>query len=564
MSTNNSLTKTISIFEKNITIKLSQEFDNRISLWCEYDNNIIYTTVIFNKKNLEKKTHFTVYYKECIYANIKNFTNKKESGKTDKEILMSRTIDRSLRSFIRNFSDFDITLTVMLMQQGNFREDITNLALWSNFILMYYLNEDFNGLYGEKILSDGSFFNVVIKNNFLVMLEGNFTQDITQEEIYQHILNIREKSKVFSKIYEEIDSINLLKKNSLKEQDPIYNKRSDGRKSKEIRPLNLITNPLKGQSALFTRGKTSVLGILGISYNESVDISLNYKFHPFSVGESGETFGNSRREKGHGHFVKMSLSKLWKKGFSYKIIGEVLSSDGSTAMATCCATSVCLNNEYGEPLVSGITVGLINNKILVDLSAEEDDLSDCDLKIISDKNSHILGIFMDTKNIIDFKVFPEMLKEAIEGNKKIIKYLETKLSGYKELIEIKTGKIGSFVGKNGINIKDMQTKFNCRLKVFDNGYINLQTSDKKTFNLCKDIIMSFSEIKEDREITGLIRGIKTIDEKTFNINLGLFNFNIAKNKFKYEVFDIIKGIVKIEDKNINLTKIKKIAFHRIT
>lgn len=547
------------IDNKDLKIKIAKDNEKKISLWLEYDNSIVYSNLLVNNKKEDRNTNFTVFYKEMSYANSKNFI-KREQNKTDKEILMSRTVDRSIRPFLKNIHNMDqldITLSIMLLQGYS----NINLLLWSAFTLLYAILDNGSILqfpYGKKVvINDKSNMTVAVNNTGIIMLEGHFAK-LEKNQIIDTLKQLMEEKINFSNLYASLPSFGILKVSEISEERNQAYKRIE-RKWLDIRPLNIELNPLKQTSVIFQRGETKVLVVMGMYQLENQEISLMYRFHPFSVNETGETYGNSRREKGHGDFAKHSLNSFWKQGISYKIISEVFGCNGSSSMATVCGSSLCLAMESGEELVSGITGGKIGNNFIIDLTAEEDNISHCDFKVVSNENKQICGLFMDTKKVVTVEDFSILLDHTTNANCQIIKYMKSQIKFHSALLQIKSSKVGVFVGKNGTHIKEMQKVLQCNIKVFDIGYVIISTENKKLFSLAKDIVLSFNTLENNQKITAIIRGIKENEDKTININLGLLNFNIEAKKAKsLAVGQIISGTLIIEQQKITVDKIKKI------
>ena len=118
---------------------------------------------------------------------------------------------------------------------------------------------------------------------------------------------------------------------------------------------------------------------------------LHYNFPPFSVGETGMFRGPGRREIGHGNLARKSIERLLptKEEFPYtiRVVSEIMSSNGSSSMATVCA-SILSMMDAGVPLkkpAAGIAMGLMmkdvsNYKVLTDICGPEDHHGDMDLE----------------------------------------------------------------------------------------------------------------------------------------------------------------------------------------
>ncbi len=217
------------------------------------------------------------------------------------------------------------------------------------------------------------------------------------------------------------------------------NKRPDGRKLDEIRDLHAEVSVLKRThgSALFVRGNTQALVVTTIAppgseqLVESVDFSgkkrfmLHYNFPPYSVGETGRVGSPGRREIGHGALAEKAVKNVIpaQKDFPYviRVVSEVVSSNGSSSMATVCGTILSLM-DAGVPIkkpVAGIAMGLITGakgeyKVLTDIQGPEDHHGDMDFKVAGTTDG-IRAIQMDVK--ID-GLTNEMLVSALAQAKK--------------------------------------------------------------------------------------------------------------------------------------------------
>ncbi|MGE5251622.1 MAG: polyribonucleotide nucleotidyltransferase, partial [Bacteroidota bacterium] len=169
-------------------------------------------------------------------------------------------------------------------------------------------------------------------------------------------------------------------------------KRPDGRKPDEIRPIwcEVGVSPRAHGTGLFTRGETQVLsfatlGTLGeaqeldnLSPMDTKRYMHHYNFPPFSTGEVKPLRGQSRREVGHGALAERALEPVIpaEETFPYaiRVVSEVLSSNGSTSMASVCGSTLALM-DAGVPIkapVSGVAMGLVTDesgryKILTDI-----------------------------------------------------------------------------------------------------------------------------------------------------------------------------------------------------
>src|SRR5438309_8485702 len=181
--------------------------------------------------------------------------------------------------------------------------------------------------------------------------------------------------------------------------------RPDGRQTTEIRPISCEVGllPRTHGSALFTRGQTQVLSIVtlgsigdkqkldGLGLEESKRFMHHYNFPPFSTGEAKPLRSPGRREIGHGALAERALAPVipeiddWP--YTMRLVSEILSSNGSTSMASVCGSTLSLM-DAGVPIkapVAGIAMGLVTREgryaILTDIQGVEDALGDMDFKV---------------------------------------------------------------------------------------------------------------------------------------------------------------------------------------
>ena len=199
--------------------------------------------------------------------------------------------------------------------------------------------------------------------------------------------------------------VNSQLKTAFREQILSDGKRSDGRKTTDIRPITIETGllPRTHGSALFTRGETQAIVVLtmgtprdeqiidSMDLDEKKKFFLHYNFPPYCVGETGRVGFTSRREVGHGNLAERAVKQVLPdyEDFPYTIrmVSEITESNGSSSMASVCGGSLALMNA-GAPSkghVAGIAMGLIKDEdryaILSDILGAEDHLGDMDFKV---------------------------------------------------------------------------------------------------------------------------------------------------------------------------------------
>ncbi|MGC9335893.1 MAG: polyribonucleotide nucleotidyltransferase, partial [Anaerolineae bacterium] len=221
-------------------------------------------------------------------------------------------------------------------------------------------------------------------------------------------------------------------------------RRTDGRATEEIRPIWCKTGilPRAHGSGLFTRGETQVVSIatLGTPREEQKLDTLrpeeakrymhHYNFPPFSTGETWPMRGPRRREIGHGALAETALTAVLptEEQFPYtlRVVSEVLSSNGSTSMASVCGSTLSLM-DAGVPIknpVAGIAMGLISQDeryaILSDIQGLEDHLGDMDFKVAGTREG-VTALQMDIKiKGLSYDILSEALTQARTGRLHIL------------------------------------------------------------------------------------------------------------------------------------------------
>ena len=279
--------------------------------------------------------------------------------------------------------------------------------------------------------------------------------------------------------------------------------RADGRALDELRPLDCqidVLNKAHG-SALFTRGQTQSLSVTTLGSSKSSQIVdsalgeskknffLHYNFPPFSVGETGRIGPVGRREIGHGMLAERSLHRLMPSSedfaFTTRVVSEILESNGSSSMATICASSMSLM-AAGVPLkkpVAGIAMGLIkegdNYRILTDIQGLEDHLGDMDFKVAGTKDG-ITGFQLDIK--IE-GITPEIMAQALAQAKAarfiILDKMQEAISAPRssvtssaprvKTVEIPVDKIRNVIGPGGKHIKAIVEATGSDVDISDDG-----------------------------------------------------------------------------------------------
>jgi polyribonucleotide nucleotidyltransferase len=288
--------------------------------------------------------------------------------------------------------------------------------------------------------------------------------------------------------------------------------RPDGRDTKTVRPIwgEVGILPRTHGSGLFTRGETQVLTIttLGTPRDEQRLDTLgpkevkryihHYNFPPFSTGETGRVGSPGRREIGHGALAERALLPMLPEAdqfpYTLRLVSEVLSSNGSTSMASVCGSTLSLM-DAGVPIkapVAGAAMGLIQEgeqfAVLTDIQGLEDALGDMDFKVAGTRKG-ITALQMDIKiNGLRWDIMEQALSQAQEARfhildemSKIIAEPRPKLSTYAPSIltlQIDPDKIGKIIGPGGKTIRAIQEETGAKIEIDDDGTVFIAAANQ--------------------------------------------------------------------------------------
>ena len=313
-------------------------------------------------------------------------------------------------------------------------------------------------------------------------------------------------------------------------------KRVDGRKLNEIRPLNAQIGllPRTHGSGLFDRGETQVLSVVtlgspgdeqfleGLEESGRKRFMHHYNFPPYSVGETGRLGSPGRREIGHGALAEKALSSMVpnKEEFPYtiRVVSEVLGSNGSSSMASTCGASLALM-DAGVPIkkaVAGIAMGLASNeekglyKVLTDLQDLEDGNGGMDFKIAGTKDG-ITAIQLDTKTKgIPMPIIKQTLKQALEARLEILKIMDAAiaqpradLSPYAPRIisfKIDPDKIREVIGPGGKIINKIIAETNVQIDIDQDGLVMITAMDPENGKKAEEWIKNIVKVVEPGEV----------------------------------------------------------------
>ena len=309
--------------------------------------------------------------------------------------------------------------------------------------------------------------------------------------------------------------------------------RPDGRRLDEIRPIWCEAGvlPRTHGSAVFTRGQTQALSVVtlgtmsdqqrldGLGLEEFKRYMHHYNFPPFSVGEARPLRSPGRREIGHGALaeraVKVMVPPVEEFPYAIRIVTEILSSNGSTSMASVCGSTLALM-DAGVPIkapVSGIAMGLVTDEndssryaILSDIQGMEDALGDIDFKVAGTRNG-VTALQMDIKvRGLTPAIFRQALEQARQGRMFILEKMERaiqaprpEMSTYAPRIitlHIHPDKIRDLIGPGGKTIRKIQEETGCQIDIEDDGKVFLATVDEEAMERAVAMIRDLTESVE--------------------------------------------------------------------
>jgi len=354
-------------------------------------------------------------------------------------------------------------------------------------------------------------------------------------------------------------------------------KRPDGRQLDEVRDVwcEINISPRAHGSGLFTRGETQVLTLatLGtprdakeldnlIPTEQKKRYMHHYNFPPFCTGETGRLY-TSRREIGHGMLAERALEPMLpdEKDFPYtlRLVSEVMSSNGSSSMASTCGSTLALM-DTGVPIkrpVSGVAMGMVkegdNYVILTDILGMEDHLGDLDFKVTGTTEG-ITALQMDIKiGGITTEIMSEALEQARRARLHILeimlKTIDRPRADIKdhapriETLQVPVDKIGAVIGKGGETIRDIQEETNTRIEIEDDGTIFIASTDGVGYKAARERIERLTEeVEVGRIYTGKV--VRTTDFGAFVEILpgtdGLVHISQLDTSHVKNVTDVVK------------------------
>lgn len=412
-----------------------------------------------------------------------------------------------------------------------------------------------------------------------------YTPDKMEHEMRLHIL----KKELYAHLAEKFESPDLKAADFILEEmidELIHANVLENDRRPDNRPITAVRK-LSGEvklferthgSAFFVRGNTQALAVTTLAAPgqeqliESMEATtkrrfmLHYNFPPYSVGEVGMFRGPGRREIGHGALAEKALKPMIPPTsefpYAIRVVSEILSSNGSSSMATVCASTLSLM-DAGVPIakpVAGIAMGLMMTedgskfKVLTDLQGPEDHWGDMDFKVAGTKDG-VNAIQLDVKvNGLTMEIVKQTLAQAKDARMEILEFMSTVIaeprterSKYVPTIiqlSINPDKIGMVIGPGGKMINGLIKTYELTtIDIEDDGSVYIAGPDRKKSEEAAAVIRGMTR---DFKIGEVIEGkvIKTLDFGAI-VDLGggrdgMIHVSELKNGFVKTVDEVVK------------------------
>ena len=412
--------------------------------------------------------------------------------------------------------------------------------------------------------------------------------------------DVSKLKEIAIQILEEV-SDEIIHKNILDKE-----KRPDGRKLDEIRKIECRVGvlPRTHGTGLFTRGETQALTVttLGSPGDEQIIDTMeldvkkryihHYNFPPFSVGEIKPMRGPGRREIGHGALAEKALVPVLpsKEEFPYTIllVSEVLSSNGSSSMASTCGSTLSLM-DAGVPIkrpVSGIAMGIIvdskdNFKILTDIQGAEDHYGDMDFKVAGTEKG-VTALQMDVKvEGVTIEMLKAVLSQSHGNRMEILEKITAAISSPRKemsqyapriiIIKINPDKIRNVIGTGGKIINEIIDETGVQIDIEDDGSIFITSADAQSAKKAKEWIDNLThEVKSGEAFNAKVTRIMTFGAfaEILPGQEGLIHISELADRRVEKVEDIVKvgdvvpvKVIKIDEQgriNLSMKAVAKI------
>jgi polyribonucleotide nucleotidyltransferase len=356
--------------------------------------------------------------------------------------------------------------------------------------------------------------------------------------------------------------------------------RPDGRGLKDIRSLwcEVDVAPRAHGSGIFTRGETQVitLATLGtpseaqeldnLTPTENKRYIHHYNFPPFSTGETKPLRGASRRDVGHGALAERALRVVippeTEFPYTMRLVSEVLSSNGSSSMASVCGSTLALM-DTGVPIkapVAGVAMGLVKEgdrfAVLTDILGAEDHLGDMDFKVAGTPKG-ITALQMDMKvKGISSEVLRQALNQAREARSSILDVMMAAIPVPRPdlkphvpriiVVQIPVDKIGAVIGPGGKMIRSIQEETGAKIDISEDGSVFIATNDADSARRARERVEALTETAViGRIYTG--RVVRTTDFGAFVEILPNMDGMVHISQLDTERVEKVEDVVRVGD-----------------
>jgi polyribonucleotide nucleotidyltransferase len=279
--------------------------------------------------------------------------------------------------------------------------------------------------------------------------------------------------------------------------------------------------------------------------------------------------------------VEKVMPEKEKFDYTTRIVSEILESNGSSSMATVCASSLALM-DAGVPIsapVAGIAMGLMKEEdkvlILSDILGDEDHMGDMDFKVAGTREG-ITALQMDIKiQGLSKPILQQALEQAREGRLFILdKMLESiteprpEISPYAPKIltlQINPDKIRDIIGPGGKVIRAIQSETDTRIEVEESGLVKIVANDEETGGKALKMV---EDIVQEAVVGAIYEGTvrKIVDfgafVEIFPGTDGLVHISQLDSKRVAKVTDVLKQGEKVTVKVLEIDRDGKIRLSR--
>lgn len=337
--------------------------------------------------------------------------------------------------------------------------------------------------------------------------------------------------------------------------EALEGRRQDGRHIHEMRRFEVKMGvlPRAHGSALITRGSTQVLvsatqGSQGdaptyetLFSQARPELFCHYNFPGYATHQARQGRGPNRREIGHGLLIQRALSPLYpvQRGKSVRLLADVLSSDGSSSMASVIGANIALaqaGHHLNQPIV-GLSIGLVTDEdaqsgvLLVDITGDEDFYGDMDFKIVGAQDG-ICALQLDNKvGALPWSLIESAITAATEAHAVLLDELSEHLEAFGAPTPRFTGKvevspqlIGRVIGRQGETLKTTEKEFGVHITVDKtSAQVNVEGADQAQVDLAIERMRSLGTPLESGEtFDAVVDGVKEFGVfVTFNHHSGL-------------------------------------------